>query len=363
MSSNISKRTSRPPVQALAAFPNAAFSPSGLLIEPSTSFDEWSQIGETLEQISGAWQWWYGDWWNFGEKRYGEKHAQALPQKEYATKAKAAWVANKVEFSRRRQSLSFSHHAEVAAFEPSEQDEWFDKAEANDWTREDLRRELKRAKEQTPVLGSTTMAADYEAEGVRILHGDFRTRLLEVPAGTVDLILTDPPYPKDDLPLWSDLAQIASELLTPRGLLIAWSGQLFLPQVIEMLSEHLTYGWTFALMLPGSGSRIMGRHMIQAWKPVVAFSTGTWPSGEWADDVLISADREKELYEWQQNAIPAQRLIERFTAPNAVVLDPFLGVGSFGVAAKTTGRRFIGVELDEKRFATAVQRIEGDHAA
>jgi DNA methylase len=362
MSSNISKRTRRDPSSeaALVAFPNAAFNERGLLIDPSCSYDEWQRMGADLERISGAWQWWYGDWWNFGESRYGEKHAQALPDKDYGTKANAAYVASRVQFSRRRE-ISFAHHQEVAPLEPSEQDAWLEQAIAEEWGHKELRHAIKRAKELVPRTSGTLPKGDHETEGVHVLFGDFRQRLLEIEPGSIDLIITDPPYPKEDLPLWYDLGQVAAKLLTPRGLLIAYSGQLFLPDVIGMLGESLTYGWTFALMLPGSGSRIMGRHMIQGWKPVVAFSTGTWPSGEWADDVLTSPDREKDDYEWQQNAAPAIRLIERFTPPNGIVLDPFLGVGSFGIAAKTTGRRFIGVELDQGRFDIAVERIEASH--
>jgi len=84
---------------------------------------------------------------------------------------------------------------------------------------------------------------------------------------------------------------------------------------------------------------------------------GTWPSGGWGDDVLVSPSREKARYEWEQNAAPARRLIERFSAKGALVVDPFLGVGSFGVAAQQTGRPFIGVELDPERFATSTDRL------
>ena len=42
-----------------------------------------------------------------------------------------------------------------------------------------------------------------------------------------------------------------------------------------------------------------------------------------------------------------------------VVLDPYMGAGSTGVAALLSGRRFVGVEIDPGHFATACARIEG----
>ena len=51
-------------------------------------------------------------------------------------------------------------------------------------------------------------------------------------------------------------------------------------------------------------------------------------------------------------------IIEDFTHPGDIILDPFMGSGSTGVAAMLTGRRFIGIELDATYFAIAQQRIE-----
>lgn len=51
-------------------------------------------------------------------------------------------------------------------------------------------------------------------------------------------------------------------------------------------------------------------------------------------------------------------LIETLTNPNDVVLDPFMGSGSTCVAAKQTGRRFLGVELNEEYYNIAKARIE-----
>lgn len=52
-----------------------------------------------------------------------------------------------------------------------------------------------------------------------------------------------------------------------------------------------------------------------------------------------------------------QRLIEKFSDENCVVLDPFLGSGTTAVACVNTNRNFIGIELDEKYFKIAEQRI------
>ena len=199
---------------------------------------------------------------------------------------------------------------------------------------------------------------DVQLKNGSLLHGDFRDKLDDLPDGSVDLIVTDPPYPHEDIELWSELGGLASRLLGPRGILFAWSGQMFLPEVMDRLSDDLTYGWTFCLHMPhGANARIMGRHMIQGWKPILAYTTGAYPAGEWGSDVLVSPGVEKELYEWQQNAGPAQTLIERYSAQDGLVVDPMMGVGSFGVAAQEAGRRFIGVEIDGERFEQAAERL------
>ena len=50
-------------------------------------------------------------------------------------------------------------------------------------------------------------------------------------------------------------------------------------------------------------------------------------------------------------------IIDRFTLPGELVLDPFLGSGTTGVACANLGRKFIGIEIEPKYFDIACRRI------
>ena len=123
------------------AFPSCDITAIGLVMPKNLSFEKWEQIGQTLRRIEGSRLWWFGDWCNFGERKYGEKYSQALETGEYAAQSlmNAAWVAERIEISRRRENLTWSHHSEVAALEPKDQDRWLDRAEKEDLTRSELR--------------------------------------------------------------------------------------------------------------------------------------------------------------------------------------------------------------------------------
>jgi len=59
------------------------------------------------------------------------------------------------------------------------------------------------------------------------------------PAEPVDWIITDPPYPREFLPVYADLAATAARILRPGGSLLCMVGQSYLPQIVERLTEHL----------------------------------------------------------------------------------------------------------------------------
>src|SRR5690242_627981 len=90
------------------------------------TFDEWMSAGRQIARISTASAWWIGDWLSYGERAYGSRYRIAvdLTSFDYKTLRNYVWVARRFELSRRRDSLSFQHHAEVAALAEPEQDLW-----------------------------------------------------------------------------------------------------------------------------------------------------------------------------------------------------------------------------------------------
>ena len=81
--------------------------------------DEWRDIGRCLHQAGQSVLWWIGDWWAYGERRYGDR--KALVDRDngwegppFQTCQDAAWVARTFETSRRREVVPWSVHAELA---------------------------------------------------------------------------------------------------------------------------------------------------------------------------------------------------------------------------------------------------------
>ena len=91
--------------------------------------------------------------------------------------------------------------------------------------------------------------------------GDFRTALHGID-GTVDAIITDPPYPREFIPLLTDLSETAARILKPGGICAVMMGQSYLPEAYERLTHALDYQWTIAYLTPGgqwsTGSRVRG---------------------------------------------------------------------------------------------------------
>ena len=182
-----------------------------------------------------------------------------------------------------------------------------------------------------------------------------------VKEGSVDAIVTDPPYGEEVVQRCSALGKLARVVLKPGGHCLVMLGQAHLPEALMALTEQLTYQWTLAYLTPGASTRIFGRKVLSNWKPVVWLTNGKGDF-EFVSDVLTSPERDKQYHDWGQSEGGMRELIERFTVPKALVLDPFCGGGSTGEAALRLGRLFVGTDSDETAMLSLPQGFKGLHA-
>lgn len=188
---------------------------------------------------------------------------------------------------------------------------------------------------------------------VEVRHGDFRQVLADL--SDVDAIITDPPYPRDYLPLLDDLAAWADRVLAPDGVLAVLFGQTHLPEVYERLSRGRPYRWTGCYLTPGAGYASMPRRVQSNWKPILVYG-----GGDRFGDVIRSEGVDaaaKSLHHWGQDYGAFHQIVERLTKPGQVVVDPFMGSGTTLLAAKSLGRHAIGCDVDPEHVATARQRL------
>jgi site-specific DNA-methyltransferase (adenine-specific) len=176
---------------------------------------------------------------------------------------------------------------------------------------------------------------------------------------SVDFIITDPPYPREYIPLYGELSKVAARVLKPGGSLIVMVGQSYLPEVMLELGQWMQYHWCLSYLTPGGQSpQLWHKKTNTFWKPVLWYTKGEY-AGDYIGDVLKSPpnDNDKRFHEWGQSLGGMRDIVERFTCPGHTILDPFVGGGTTGVAAVTMGRRFIGADIVPENIATATQRI------
>ncbi len=152
--------------------------------------------------------------------------------------------------------------------------------------------------------------------------GDFRE--IELPPESFEWIVTDPPYKKGYLPLFTDLSRRAELWLKPGGSLLVMSGQSYSLEVLNALATSLTYHWELAYLTPGGQSaQIWDRKINTFWKPVRWCVKGTY-EGPWIGDVCKSAvnDNDKDFHDWGQSESGLYDLMKRFCQPGQRVLDP-----------------------------------------
>jgi hypothetical protein len=138
---------------------------SGITFSGRLSLERWEELGQRLLALGDSVSWWIADWLVYGEDRFKDRYEEATRRTglSYQTLRNYAWVARRFDLSRRRDTLSFGHHAEVAALGVVEQEYWLRRAQEFGWTRNRLRAEVRssqRGEETGPVGGSGQVAVD-----------------------------------------------------------------------------------------------------------------------------------------------------------------------------------------------------------
>lgn len=229
-----------------------------------------------------------------------------------------------------------------------------------------------------------------ETIGRAVLHlGDCRDILPTLPK--VDAVVTDPPYavsvagsfqkgvpgkgtrrldffPGDSD--WTEMNRLVAQavaLAITRGPLVfaAWCGHRQIGLLTDILEGA---GYSTRLLFwrkkcpppapPGSGFSSAVETCVYGYRPGRPWNGGQYDFNVFETDnyrhgqpgkVDHPTQKPRQLMKWQ---------VERITALGSTILDPFMGSGSTGVAALETGRRFIGIERDERYFDIAAKRIE-----
>jgi site-specific DNA-methyltransferase (adenine-specific) len=190
----------------------------------------------------------------------------------------------------------------------------------------------------------------------RLILGDLLEAGADIADESVDVIVTDPPYPEEFLETFSKLSELAARVLKPGGHCLVMSGQSHLPEVYARLCENLKYQWTLNYYTPGQSTQVFGRKVKSNWKPVIWLIKG---KNDWEhiQDTVRSDENDKRFHKWGQSVSGIAKLIELFSVQNQTVFDPFVGGGTTAIAALVTGRKFIGIDIDPLCIAMSSKRI------
>ncbi len=231
-------------------------------------------------------------------------------------------------------------------------------------------------------------------ESVRLLNGDcIDTMQILIKEGVqVDAIITDPPYnisknnnfdklsnakrqgiyfgdwDKDfDLFTW---LKTADKLLKNGGNIVVFNSFLNIGNIAQTL-EKMGYAvkdlirWIKPNPMPRNmGSRFVADYEVAIWcvKGKKKWVFNNYTDGYLRPEIKCPSPSGKERlgHPTQKPLYLMQELVKIFSNPNDVVLDPFMGSCSTGVACMNLNRNFIGIEIDKNYYEIAKKRVLKD---
>lgn len=191
-----------------------------------------------------------------------------------------------------------------------------------------------------------------------IIEGDCINLLKQLPNASIDAVITDPPYPKEFMPLYGQMAAELPRVLKPGGSLLAIVPQYALPQILNDVGKHLKYRWIISMWQGKGAHPRMAMGIEVMWKPIVWWVNGTWPQGRgFVKDGFENNPVDKTSHEWEQATSWADYCL-KFVPPGGTVLDPFAGAATVALQANKTGHNWIMFEKNPRHVEVAKQRLE-----
>ena len=239
---------------------------------------------------------------------------------------------------------------------------------------------------------------------MKLIQGDCLEEMKNIPDGSVDMILTDPPYGTtackwDSIiplePMWKELKRI----IKSNGAIVMTASQPFTTTLIASNMDMFKYCWVWEKSHP-TGFALSKKRPLKYQEDVCVFygKQSTYNPQMWngkpnhgdnnylkglntnsssqpnlkavkarkdgvkypRDIIKVNSHNRADLSHPTQKPVPLMEyLIKTYTNENETILDFTMGSGTTGVACKNTNRNFIGIELDKDYFKIAQKRICG----
>jgi len=219
-------------------------------------------------------------------------------------------------------------------------------------TREKVFRKIRENKAKSVRSRMRKQAKEYRAEGKKpkVICADFYGYCMKnIKPNSIDHIVTDPPYPAEFLPLWTQLSEVAERVLKPGGFCITYCGVYYLHEVLDRMRNHLIYYWQIVIELSGAHARVHPRNIYQGYRSVLIFSKKPMKKQQSMTlDFIKECEREKDFHEWQQGQSGFEELLDKFTKPGQIILEPFGGSGTVPLACLKKDRKCLCIELNEE---------------
>ena len=203
---------------------------------------------------------------------------------------------------------------------------------------------------------------EFKTKHGRFILGDARELIRELPSGSVDAIITDPPFGLnmdefDNPEVFFELEDEMWRVLKPDGWLVFYYSTKKLPEAFKL--KRFEYVWQICCLFHGTqGKCALGD---QACSYILVFRKGNPKVACKRSDVvygdefpLIPFKVKDPLFKpTMANAM----LLLMFTKPGDLVLDPFAGYGSIPLTCEVLGRRWLAFEIDPFKFEIAYKFI------